>query len=182
MMGEVLTFKALNFLLLLQSPLAVPNTDQIAQATIHSHGRTGEEILVPIAVFTMFVLLAWLRLRQRQAQIQTATEFRRQLLDKFATGRELADFLETKAGQQFLVPLPTGSRRGGWQRGLIATIVGLAFIGLWFKGQGHYLVIGVLLLSLGIGILLSALISHRLAIKNDSTMGSGRDQMTPRQL
>jgi hypothetical protein len=189
MMGEMITSRAVPLLLLWQAPSTVPTTGltqdqqfQIAREAVRYGGHRGlEEIVVPIAVFTMLVLLAWLKLRQRQAQIQTATELRRQLLDKFASGRELSDFLESKSGQQFLIPLPSVSR-GGWQRGLIATMLGLALLGLALKGQGHYLVVGVLLVTLGVALLISALISHRLAIKNASTAGNGRDQITPRQL
>ena len=48
--------------------------------------------LVPVAMFAMVAVVVWLKYRHRQAQVQVQAELRKQMLDKFGTGAELAAF------------------------------------------------------------------------------------------
>ena len=78
---------------------------QIALEAVKQHGNGVLALLIPFAFFVAVVLIIWLLLRQRQARIQVRAEFHKQLLDKFSSGREFADFLESKGSQRFLKEL-----------------------------------------------------------------------------
>lgn len=169
MIGQMITIAAKPVALLLQTTQAYPiqlTPDQqfeIAREALQ-HGTAPLGILVALAPFVMIIVVVWLVLRRKQALIRSQTELRKQLLDKFASGPELTAFLESKGGQQFLEGIQ-------WQRpgrlrflpgGLITTLLGLAFLGLTLMGR-HFMVPGVILLAVGIGLLISAGVAHKLA-------------------
>jgi hypothetical protein len=60
------------------------------------------EFIIPVALFAMVVLLVWLGIKAKSARMQEQTELRKRLLDKFASGHELTEFLATPQGQNFL--------------------------------------------------------------------------------
>jgi hypothetical protein len=171
------------FPLLLQ---AVPNPDamtpeqfrqQIAlEAVRNGHWQGGGAgILIPIAFFGMILLLVFLGTRRRQAEIQARADFHKQLLDKFSSGKEFAEFLESKGSQRFLEELwaqggPRGRMLSGLQPGIVLAMLGLGFLGLSFVRRG-LLVPGVIVLALGAGFLLSALVAHRLSKKLSAPSG-----------
>lgn len=150
---------------------------QIAlEAVRHSPegGPTG--ILVPIGFFALILGIFWLRWRQQQASLQSRAEFHKQLLDKFATGRDFADFLESKASQRFLEALwsqGTPSREKTLRNGIVVTMLGLAVFGLsWMKKD--FVIPGVLLLAVGVGFLIFFVISDRLAKNRRQPEGPGQ--------
>ena len=86
--------------------------DQITQITLEAlkHGEhVGgvQNVLVPLAFFATVILMFWIVMRKRQAATKAREEFNKQLLDKFSSGREFGDFLESKGGQEFLAGLQT---------------------------------------------------------------------------
>lgn len=127
-------------------------------------------VLVPISSFGLVAFVVWMLVRNSQAKRRAWTEFHKQLLDKFASGGEFAQFLDTKGGQRLLEGLWSQqvnakerilrSMRGG----VVLTILGLGTLGLSYAGH-HLLVPGVLILALGIGFLVSTAISYRLSNK-----------------
>ena len=120
--------------------------------------------LVPIAFFALIAVIVWLGVRRKQAQIQAQAQLRKQLLDKFTSGQELTAFLESKGGRQFLEDLQwQGNGRLRFiPAGVVTTMLGLAFLGLSLR-EKNYTVAGVVLLAIGIGLLISAAIVHKLA-------------------
>ena len=126
--------------------------------------------LIPIAFFAMIVLLIFVFARRRAEEIRARSEFQKQILDKFTTGKDFADFLGTEGSQRFLAALSTpaiGARyrvlrtmRGG----IVLTVLGFGF--LLLTGLRHgFIVPGVLLLALGVGLLISAAASYHFSRK-----------------
>jgi cyanate permease len=142
---------------------------QIALEAIRHNPANGlVGILVPLSLFAMVVAIVWLGMRQRQSRLRIKAEFHKQLLDKFSTGREFAEFLESKGSQRFLNELwsqPTDSRERFLRFGIVLCMLGLALTGLsWMKKD--LLILGVILLAVGAGYLISSWVSYRLAAKS----------------
>jgi hypothetical protein len=149
---------------------------QIALETVRHSPQNGPAgIFVPIGFFALILGIFWLRWRQQQARMQSRAEFHKQLLDKFATGRDFADFLESKASQRFLESLwsqGTPSKEKSLRNGIVVAMLGLAMIGLsWMKKE--FVVPGVLLLAVGAGFLICFVISDRLAKSRNQAEGPG---------
>lgn len=133
-------------------------------------GPEGIEALIPIALFAMVVLIIFVIARRRQAELRARAEIQKQILDKFSSGKEFADFLGTEASQRFFSALsasPMGPRyrvlrtiRGG----ITVTVLGLGFLLLTALRRG-FVVPGVLLLALGAGLLISAAASYHFSKK-----------------
>jgi len=119
----------------------------------------------------MFYLAADTNKRQRRLKAQT--EMHGRLLDKFSSAREVVDFLQTPGGAQFVDSFsgdreePVSGILRSTHRGIVLIIVaaGCLFLNWYYRNSGDnpLLVIGVILLCLGVGFLLSAAASHRLS-------------------
>jgi hypothetical protein len=158
---------------------------QIALEAVR-HGRPdgAVAILVPLGLFAMILLIVWFGTRRRQAEIQARAEVQKHLIDKFGSGPELAAFLGNKENQRFLESLwsqgVVSKNRvlSGLQNGVVLTMLGLGLLGLSFVRHG-LLVPGVIVLALGAGFLISAMIAHRLSKKLGSDNGGpGSDSAT----
>jgi hypothetical protein len=132
---------------------------------------SGRGILVPLGFFAVILAIVWLALRNGQARIRARSEFHKQLLDKFGSGQEFTAFLESKGSQRFLDEL-WSARRGSGDRmlrmlsiGVVLSSlgVGLTFLAIFLRGQRGLIVVAVILLALGVGYLIVALITHRLS-------------------
>ena len=113
---------------------------------------------------------AWLDHRRRQARIETRAEVQKKLLDKFDSGRELAEFLGTE-GSKFLLDELGEDWQGPRQRvlaimtlGAVLSAFGIGFLALIWK-EPDIVVPAVIFLSLGIGFLIAAAVSYRLSKK-----------------
>lgn len=144
-------------------------------------GGEGLQVLIPIAFFAMIALIVFVIARRRQAEIQARAEFQKQILDKFGSGKEFADFLGTEGSQRFLAALssPAAGARYRILRtmrgGIVVTVLGIGF--LLLTGLRHgFVVPGVLLLALGVGLLISAAASYHFSKK-----WSGGGPATPGQ-
>src|ERR1700686_2282088 len=118
---------------LLQAVL--PNTDamtpdqryQIALEAVKHQNRANDALalLVPYAVFAMVLGIVWLGTRQKKARLQMQAEFHKQLLDKFGSGREFADFLESPGSQRFIEgqwAKNAASKEGPLRNGIVMTM------------------------------------------------------------
>lgn len=125
---------------------------------------------VPIAFFAMIVLIIFVIARRRQAELRARAEFQKQILDKFSSGKEFADFLGTEGSQRFLTALASPTfgphyRALGMMRcGITVAMLGIGFLLLTPLRHG-FVVPGVLLLSLGAGLLISAAASYHFSKK-----------------
>lgn len=128
-------------------------------------------VLVPIALFAMVVLVVFVVARRRQAELRAQAEFQKQILDKFSSGKEFADFLGTEGSQRFMAMLSRGTRMGPHYRvlrimrgGITLAVLGLGFLLLTAVRHG-FIVPGVLFLALGAGLLISAAASYHYSKK-----------------
>jgi len=125
---------------------------------------------VPIALFAMVVLIVFVIARRRQAELRARAEFQKQILDKFSSGKEFADFLGTEGSQRFLDSLSShglGSRERilrGMRGGITVALLGVGFLLLTPVRHG-FVVPGVLFLALGAGLLISAAASYHFSKK-----------------
>ena len=191
MFGQMMTMVTtpLSLLVLQNAPtdsgdLTPDQKFEIAREAIrHGHGQGFEDVLVPLAFFAAVVLIVWIANRRKQAQTQALAEVRKQVLAKFESAQELAAFMESRGGQQFLgvAEHRATSQMRYLPSGLVATMLGLAFLGLTIV-QRHFIIPAALLLAVGIALLLSAAIAHKLASsKKDETIepGSGARSFPP---
>ena len=110
---------------------------------------------------------------KRQRRLKAQAELHGRLLDKFGSAREVVEFLQTPGGAQFVDSIssdreePSNGIMRSTHRGIILVIVaaGCLFLSWYFRNSGEnpLLVIGVILLCLGVGFLLSAVASQRLS-------------------
>ena len=130
--------------------------------------NTLSAILVPLGLFAMAVLLVWMRHRSSEVEARTRAETQKHFLDKFGTGRELAEFIESENGKRFLEELATRradplDRLFGLQArhmrfvltGTLLTVLGLGLLSITLMGT-NMTVPGIIVLSLGLGFLISA--------------------------
>ncbi|SRR5579862_6299118 len=124
------------------------------------------------AVWRVAVTIAESRRRQAIARMQS--DVHHKLIEKFASGHELTDFLQTPGGAQLIgslddPPAKTRPAEGilrSTQIGVILTLLGFGFMsirGVIHSDKEGPVVIGLLTLSLGIGFLASSGISYRLS-------------------
>lgn len=93
------------------------------------------------------------------------------LLERFGSGPELADFLNSEAGRRFLVSFAGDRRSVAGRRILHAVQAGIGLVTLgaglftasWLAHEPPLGVAGALVLTFGIGFLLAAAASHRLS-------------------
>ena len=129
-------------------------------------------ILIPLAPFIMIIFAIWFGSRTKQAQAKHRAEMQKDLLTKFSSAQELSDFLKTDGGK-LLMPEPvrerTPARRAG--AGILVMVIG---VGLMAASATHppdvefgntLLVAGVIVIAAGIGLLISAFVTQRLARK-----------------
>jgi hypothetical protein len=171
-------------LLLLQAPQIEPpqpgsgrmTPDQEFQIAMEAlkrgpaQGLTGVlGVLVPFALFAVIFGIVWLAYRNRQAKMHAQAEFHKQLLEKFGSGREFAEFLESKGSQRFLDAMwsqrSAGNDRilGTMRNGIVMTALGIGTLALSWATEDGLRIPGVLVLALGAGFLISAAVSHRLS-------------------
>ena len=116
--------------------------------------------LLPVALY--FFVSAY-QTRQRMWAFKA-------VIDKFSAAEDFAAFLQSPAGQKFVTGLsgsesPARAVIGSIQKGIILALLGA---GVWWTGAtiesaAEVATIGVLLMCVGMGLLISAGISYRMA-------------------
>lgn len=116
-----------------------------------------------------FVVWSIVRSRQRRAELRAQVQSK--LIERFNTGPELIQFLESRTGKELVdsferLPVAAANERiiTGIRRGIILTLLGVAFIGVWaVQGDRDMAWPAFMLLALGISFFISAYVSMRLA-------------------
>jgi hypothetical protein len=141
-------------------------------------------IVLFVSMFSMIVLVVFIGTRQKQRRIETLAAVQTRMLDKFGSAAEFVTFLQSPEGKNFLTTAsevrvsPADRIFSSIRSGIILTLLGVAFTILSFTTDDGMIVPGVLLLAIGIGFLISAMISHRLSNawgllnRNESTPGA----------
>jgi hypothetical protein len=135
--------------------------------------------LAPVlVVMTIFATMGWIVHvlvdgRRRRERLKVFTEFHSRLIDRMGSANEFAEFLQTSGGQNFLDTLslerghPADRIARSVQVGIILTSVGMALFlasdRVANEIEGGYYVLSTIILSLGIGFVLSAVSSYALA-------------------
>jgi len=128
-------------------------------------------VVAILTVFGMVSFVTWMIVDalRRKAQLRVMSEFHNKLLDRISNGKELADFMDSPGGTKFIESISTervhpahrilravqigivlcaagiGCRVVGWQ----ATIIER-------EASEGFVILGIMLLSIGIGYLVSA--------------------------
>ena len=138
------------------------------------------EDLAPIVIGVVFtVATAWVitvivRAFKEKSILRTRAELYNRLLDKFNSGNEFAEYLESETGRQFVEEItvqtaaPTNKILGSIQKGVIMTLIGFGLIvlaNLFFGGDLFNVIAvgGTIALMLGVGFLISTAITYRLS-------------------
>jgi len=150
----------------------------------------AEHASIMLVLLALFATIGWViylaaDTAKRQRRIKAQTELHGRLLDKFSSASEVVEFLQTPSGAQFVDRIssdreePASGILRSTHRGIILVIVGAGCLGLnWYYAsrENPLLVIGVILLCLGIGFLVSAAVSHRLSRTLGATERTGDTQ------
>ena len=130
-------------------------------------------VFVPLGVFVMVVFIVWFGAREKQARVQARTELHKHLLDKFGSGTELAEFLDSEGGKKMLGELgeekvsPRERALKYFRAGVIIAGLGVGFLVLTFK-VSELVIPGGLLVGLGIGFLIAAWATRRWSRDSES--------------
>jgi len=131
-------------------------------------------IVSVIATSTMVVFVVYFVVRSRQRRVELQTEMQTRLIDRFGNAPEFVAFLHSDAGRQFVqgvqsAPAVLTRERilGGFTRAIVLCALGLSFVFLAFMVDKDFTVPAAIILSLGIGYLLSTVLSYKLSSKFD---------------
>jgi hypothetical protein len=144
-------------------------------------------VFVSLGSFAMVAFIVFLGVHAKNRKATLQAEVQTRLIDKFSNAPEFVDFLNSDTGKQFLsgidkMPKLMARDRivGGVSRGLILSLLGLAFIGIWIADSNvGFMYPGFILLGLGIGFFISTLVSLKLSQKFGLI---GNDAPTPREV
>jgi hypothetical protein len=144
--------------------------------------RFGPEVIIVPVIFATIAYLAWLLVTgaQRRFQLKLASDLNSRLLDRISSLHEFNEFLATDGGEKLMSSLtveraltrPQDRILRAVQVGIVLLALALGLLALsWYfavryRGSDDFevlTVIGAITLSLGVGFLLSAAASYRLA-------------------
>lgn len=136
---------------------------------------TVEAIVIPTVVFGALVLIVWLTGKVRLYRIEKQVELQQQLLTKFESAGELAEFLSTESGKQFMRQFDSKPHRGiliTLSFGIVLSFVGLVLLGLIpFRAGDLYQ--GGIMLAFGLGLVAAAAVSRRLSVQWEKESRNG---------
>jgi type II secretory pathway component PulF len=150
-----------------------------------------KDLMIMLVLLAVLATVGWViylaaDTSKRQRRMKAQAELHGRLLDKFGSAREVVEFLQTPGGAQFVESIssdreePASGILRSTHRGIILMIVAAGFLFLnWYYRDSRdnpLLVIGVILLCLGLGFLLSAAVSHRLSRTLGLAQRSGAQQ------
>ena len=137
------------------------------------------EVLIPVAFFGFVGFVVWIAISHNTRRAALRADMQKQLLDRFGSGQELAAFLETEAGREFLENNSEEKRNSSrkWL-GMAQAAIVLIFLSMGFmissSGEDYMLMPGSILLALGLGFLAAALLAkYALREKNDGNPTDG---------
>jgi Flp pilus assembly protein TadB len=150
----------------------------------------AEHASIMLVLLALFATIGWViylaaDTAKRQRRIKAQTELHGRLLDKFSSASEVVEFLQTPSGAQFVDRIssdreePASGILRSTHRGIILVVVAIGCLVLtrvYGWDNNPLLVVGVILLCLGIGFLISAAVSHRLSRTLDLAQRTGNTQ------
>lgn len=135
-----------------------------------------EYVWIPIILgtgfFAMVASLSYFSSKAKSDRARYQAEVQARLIEKFGNGNEFVSFLNSAQGREFMGNIESAPKwhsrekiLSGIRSAIIMSFLGLAFIILGMTRHGFddgMLIPGVLLLCLGLGFLISAVMSARL--------------------
>jgi hypothetical protein len=122
---------------------------------------------VGLGVFVLVFLIVYLLHTSRRQQAQN--DIRKVLIDRFGSAQDLGAFLQSEGGREFIAGLSSSevgalsSVLASVQRGVILLLLGFGCAGAQVFISQVFLGIGVVLMSAGIGFLVSAVVTYGLS-------------------
>ena len=138
-----------------------------------------DEILIPIAFFGFVGFVVWIAVSHNTRRANLRAETQKHLLEKFSSGQELAAFLETGAGREFLKGNIDEKKSGPRWLGMAQGATVVIFLAIGFlatsgaEGEGFATMPGTLLLATGLGLLAAAGLAWYAERKQDDDDQSG---------
>lgn len=140
-----------------------------------------EDVLVPLGLFGLSAFVVWVGVTQRTRRAGLRAEMQTKLLERFSSGQELAEFLETEAGRKFLEDnseRPSHGPLRAASSGIVVIAVGIGFLVLTFL-VGELVIPGTILVALGLGLLAAAALAYRVQRLQEEDASPSEDAETP---
>jgi uncharacterized membrane protein YfcA len=129
------------------------------------------QAIVFTVVFLVVAFYLYLRQRRKREVLQARVDLQTRVLDRFDSPQEFTAFLNTEGGRHFLDGL---ADEQGWgparrilfavQTGIVMVFFGLGLGTIWWLERDEDIIYGAMIfLFLGLGFLVSAIVSHRLS-------------------
>src|SRR5581483_2113013 len=128
--------------------------------------------LIPIAAFAMIAVVVISIAKTRQRSSEVRAEVQSKLIERFSSAPEFLTFIQTEEGKKFLGHFESSPKLNARDRiirvmgrALVVGSVGIGFLIIGFLPQTYEFCIisGFLLMALGGGLFLSALLSLKLS-------------------
>lgn len=130
-------------------------------------------VFISLGLFAMLSVISVALSTNRRQQIEAKfrADVQNKLLDRFGSSKEFVDFLQSDGGEKFLSPVVASSPVGPREKVISAIKTGviMAFLGGGFAmassriDDDGMMVPALLLMMLGLGFVVSGLVSQRLA-------------------
>lgn len=135
--------------------------------------------------FVMVTLIFLMITQTRRRRYELHAEVQSKLIERFNSSKELVEFMESPAGRSFVNGVQRGNEGlvrnrilGGFQRAVMLTFLGLAFMVIWgIYGDPWMAWPGIILLALGIGNLVATWISLKMS-KEPENAAAGQSPMS----
>lgn len=119
-----------------------------------------------IGVFVAVVALAAMSAQTKQKLAQQRTEVQLKLIERFGSAPEFVTFVQSPEGKQFLGDAPRVVQTravAGIRTGIVLNFLGVAFMFLaWTQNERAFYIPAMILLGLGLGFVVSSLVSMKL--------------------
>jgi len=129
-------------------------------------------ILISLGFFAMMIAFFYFSSKSKSDRVRYQAEVQARLIDKFGNGPEFVTFLQSPQGRQFMGEIESAPKLmtqdrmlSGIRNATVLTFLGMAFIILSFARYGERGMIfpGLILLALGLGYLVSVILTKRLS-------------------
>src|SRR5436190_14882813 len=128
-------------------------------------------MVISFAFFGMVVWIVWLGTNAKNRRAQAQADVQTKLIERFSTSKEFIEFLQSTAGQRFVSGVEVTSALyardriiRGFGTGIVMSLLGLGFLAIWlFDHNGGFIYPGFILLGLGLGFFVSAVVSLKLS-------------------
>ena len=132
-------------------------------------------VIVTMTIATVSIVKGLIGAFRNRSMLRAQTDFHNKILDKFGTAEEFTAYLQSEAGGKFFENLskepasPMTKILSSIQKGAILTLLGIGFLlfglalDLSVDVKIAALLIATISTATGIGFIISAVISHRLA-------------------